>query len=198
MTSRLFTRLLFGAALFACVPAPASAQTSPALAATAETASADLSSIQTQYALHARLFDNALDGITDREAARRMSGTTNSFAWIAGHMLWIQHNLAMLTGVATENPYAEQFAFGAQFDPDADYPSLSAMRADWNRLAPLISAALAQMPPEVLASEAPFPLPVDDPSIRGYFAFEQHHLAYEFGQLGLYRRFLGKPALSYP
>ncbi len=154
-------------------------------------------SLSNQYDFHARLFDNALDGITDEEANRRISDNTNSLAWIAGHTLDIQYNLAALTGVATENPYAAQFAFGSTFDPAADYPSLEKMKRDWNTLSPKISAALAKLTVEQMIADAPFPLPYPEQNIRGLLEFQLHHLAYELGQMGLYRKFLGKPAFSY-
>lgn len=154
-------------------------------------------SLSNQYDFHARLFANAVAGVSDEEAARRISDNTNSLAWIAGHTLDIQYNLAALTGVATDNPYAAQFAFGAEFDPAADYPSLEQMTRDWNALSPKISAALAKLTDEQLKADAPFPLPYPEQNIRGLLEFQMHHLAYEMGQMGLYRKFLGKPAFSY-
>ena len=149
------------------------------------------------YQLHSRLFNNVLDGITDEEAGRRISDSTNNVSWIAGHTLDIQYNLAALLGLETTNPYAGQFAFGKPFEPEADYPSLDQMRADWNTLVPRITEALGQLDAATLDAPAPFPLPYGRQTMRGVFEFQLHHLAYEIGQLGLYRRFLGKPAMSY-
>ena len=170
---------------------------SPATPATVAETRDPAASLRNQYDFHARLFGNAVDGISDTEADRRISDNTNSLAWIAGHTLDIQYNLALLTGVATENPYAAQFAFGAAFDPAADYPSLETMKQDWDALSPKISAALANLTDEQLTAEAPFPLPYPEQNIRGLLEFQMHHLAFELGQLALYRKFLGKPAFSY-
>ena len=150
-----------------------------------------------QYALHARLFNNVLNDISDAEAGQQMSDSTNSMTWIAGHTLDIQYNLAMLLGLESSNPYADQFAFGKPFEPGADYPGLDRMRSDWNALAPRITEALGQLDAATLNAPAPFPLPYGLQTMRGLYEFQMHHLAYEIGQLGLYRRFLGKPALSY-
>lgn len=154
-------------------------------------------SVTNLYLLNTRLFDNVTGDVTDAEAARRIGEQVNSFAWIAGHALWVQYSLAGLLGLADDNPYAEHFGTGAAFDPSADAPSLSRMRADFDALAPRILAALEALTPDRLDAAAPFPLPVRDQSLRGLLDFQMHHLAYHTGQLGLYRRFLGKAAMSY-
>ena len=157
----------------------------------------DIITIKNQYILQASLFDNVTQDISDEEAARRISEQTNSFAWIAGHTLDIQYNLAALLGVAQENPYAEQFSFGKPFDPDATYPSLDQMRSDWQALTPKITEAFDQLSAEQLAAAPPLEIPFPDQSIKGLLGFQMHHLGYELGQMALYRRFLGKEAMSY-
>ena len=194
-TSSPVARLLFlvvsAMAVFglgACAKAP-SAEASPGPAT-------DIHDVRQLYALHVRLFDAATRDVSDAEAARHV-GDANSFAWIAGHMLWSQYHTAGALGVADENPYAAQFGPGRPFDPDADYPTLAAMRRDWDAITPTVTAALGRLTARDLAGRPPFAPPTGDASLRGFLAFEQHHLAYEFGQLGLYRRILGKPALDY-
>lgn len=157
----------------------------------------DISTIQNQYTLNVRLFNNVMKDIDDGDANQRMNTNTNSLCWIAGHSLDIQYNLAMLLGLTASNPYAEQFAFGVKFDPNGNYPSIEQMRTDWNQLAPQIQEALSGLAPAQLSAAAPFPIPYPEQSIKGLLAFQMHHLAYEIGQLGLYRRFLGKAAMSY-
>ena len=74
---------------------------------------------------------------------------------------------------------------------------LSTMQTDWNVLTPKIIQALDQLSEEQLAAESPFPIPFPEQSIRGLLGFQMHHLAYEIGQMALYRKFLGKEAMSY-
>lgn len=156
----------------------------------------DVQVLKSQYDLHSGLFSKNLDGITDAEANKRINNA-NSLVWIAGHTLDIQYNLAMLLGQATENPYAEQFAFGKKFDAKAKYPALSKMRADWDALSPKISGALEKLTEEQLNADSPFPIPFPEQTMRGLYAFQMHHLGYEFGQIGLYRKFLGESAFTY-
>jgi len=157
----------------------------------------DISTIKNQYLRQSKLFNNVLQDIKDEEANRRISEKVNSLKWIAGHTLDIQYNLAALTGITAENPYAENFAFGKKFDANAAYPSLSKMISDFNGLTSNISAALDKMTTQQLNSDPPFPIPFPEQSIRGLLAFQMHHLGYEIGQMGLYRKYLGKPAMSY-
>ncbi len=156
----------------------------------------DAKTLKLQYDLHANTFSKNLSDISDAEASKRINNA-NSLAWIVGHTLDLQYNMAMLTGQATENPYAEQFGFGKPFDAKAKYPSLSTMTKDWEALSPKISEALGKMSEEQLNGKAPFPLPIAEQTMRGLFAFQMHHLGYEFGQIGLYRKYLGKSAFSY-
>ena len=100
-------------------------------------------------------------------------------------------------GQAEANPYDEQFAFGKKFDPNTSYPSLAKMKADWDALTPKISKSLENLTEEQLNGESPFPIPFAEQTIRGVYAFQMHHLGYELGQMGLYRKFLEKSSFSY-
>ncbi len=156
----------------------------------------DLQVLKAQYDLHAALFSKNLDDISDAEASRRINNA-NSLAWIVEHTVDIQYNLAMLLGLETQNPYADQFAYGKKFDSKAKYSSLSKMKSDWDALSPKISEAIGKLTEEQLNAKAPFPIPFPEQTMRGLYAFQMHHLGYEFGQIGLYRKFLGKSPFSY-
>ncbi|WP_299216102.1 DinB family protein [uncultured Aquimarina sp.] len=156
----------------------------------------DVQVLKAQYDLQVNLFSKNLKDISDTEADKRINNS-NSLAWIAGHTVDIQYNLAMLLGQATENPYAGQFGFGKPFDEEAEYPSLSQMQRDLDVLIPKISEALSSLTEEQLDAKAPFPIPFPEQTMRGLYAFQMHHLGYELGQIGLYRKFLGKSAFSY-
>lgn len=157
----------------------------------------DLLILKHQYALNARLLKNVLESISEEEADRRIGDKTNSIRWITGHFLDIQYNLAMLLGLKDNNPYADQFGFGKPFDPNGAYPALGEMLEDSKGLSPEIENAIAALPRETLNEEAPFPLPYGEQTIRGLLAFQMHHMSYEIGQIGIYRKFLGKSGMSY-
>ena len=156
-----------------------------------------LSDLINLYDLQSGLFAEVLSGISDEEATQRMSENTNSVAWIAGHTVDIQYNIAMMLGIVQENPYAAQFGFGKPFDAAASYPTLEKMQSDWNALTPQIKEAMSKLTTERLESGLPFQIPFAEQNLNGFLAFQMHHLGYELGQLGLYRKFLGKEAMSY-
>lgn len=156
----------------------------------------DIQVLKAQYDLQSGLVTKNLTGINDEEGDKQINNS-NSLTWIVGHTVDIQYNLAMLLGVASENPYAEQFGFGKPFDSNADYPALSKMTADFDALTPKVSTALSNLTEEQLNNKTPFPIPFPEQTMRGLYAFQMHHFGYELGQIGLYRKFLGKSAFSY-
>lgn len=156
----------------------------------------DAITLKMQYDIYANTFAKNIADIEDLKADKRIEGA-NSLKWILGHTLDIQFNLGMLTGQIRENPYAEQFGFGKLFNPKGNYPSIKQMIADWDRLSPIISAAIGNMTKEKLDVASPIPLPISEQTIRGLLAFQMHHLGYEFGQIGLYRKFLEKSSFTY-
>ncbi|MEL7118630.1 MAG: DinB family protein [Bacteroidota bacterium] len=157
----------------------------------------EIRNIRNQYDLQSRLFNNVMKEVTDENALKRLSDNTNNFAWIAAHTLDLQYNIAMMTGIATENPYAEHFSFGKPFDPDIEFPTMNSLLNDWNGLTPKIQTALAELNEEQLNGELPFPIPFAEQTLKGFLAFQMHHLGYEIGQLGLLRKYLGYDAMSY-
>ena len=74
---------------------------------------------------------------------------------------------------------------------------MESLLSDWNDLAPKVQSTLANLEEEQLNSALPFPIPFAEQNLKGFLAFQMHHLGYEIGQLGLYRKFLGKEAMSY-
>lgn len=163
----------------------------------AEKSNLDVQVLVNLFALNSKIFNNALKNISDKEAQKPINSTTNSISWIAGHTVDTGYNLAAILGISSENPYAADFGFGKPFDPTAKYPSLEKMLADWNALSPKIEAAIGKLTQDQLNADTPFPLPYNEQSIRGLLSFQMHHISYEVGQLGLYRKILGKESLSY-
>ncbi|MEO0341789.1 MAG: DinB family protein, partial [Bacteroidota bacterium] len=139
------------------------------------------------FNFQASLVVKNIQDITDEEAQKRIN-KANSLEWIVGHTLDLHYNLAILLGVSKTNPYAEQFAYGKPFDPNAEYSSLSTMLEEWQILQPQVAKAFTQLTKEALSGDAPFPNPYPEQSFRGLVIFQMHHLGYELGQIGLYRK----------
>lgn len=154
--------------------------------------------LKVQFDLHTRLFNNVLDGITDAESNNCHSDQINHIKWIAGHMLNTRVNmLTKLTGGKPDESYVEHFGRGKSLDPNASYPPINEITAHWQNASNAISEGINQLPEEVLESKAPFQGPIADETFRGLLAFLISHEAYHIGQLGLLRKMIGKPAMSY-
>ena len=151
----------------------------------------------TQFDLQTRLFNNVLDGISDAEADVRVRDNVNHIKWLAGHLTSTRFSMGKIGRLEAEDPWAELFSHGHGLREDADYPSIDAIKAQWNAISGPISAGLANLPDAALSSPAPAKVPVNDDTLGGMLAFLMHHEAYHIGQLGLLRRILGKEAMKY-
>ena len=153
--------------------------------------------LATQFDLQTRLFNNVLDDINDAEADERIRDTVNHIKWIAGHLTSTRFGMGKIGGLEAEDPWGDLFSHGNGLREDADYPSIDAIKAQWNAIAGPISAGLANLPDAVLSSPAPAKVPVNDETLGGMLAFLMHHEAYHIGQLGLLRKCLGKESMKY-
>lgn len=150
-----------------------------------------------QFDLQTRLFNNVLDGISDAEANHRFGDSVNPMKWIAGHLTSMRFGLGRLAQLDEQDPYHELFSHGKSYREDADYPPIETIRNNWNRISDRLSAGLRQLPDDALAGPAPANVPIADDTLGGMLAFLMHHEAYHLGQLSLYRRLHGKPAMKY-
>lgn len=155
-------------------------------------------SLKAQFDLHTRLFNNATDGITENESGIRKNEHINNIKWIAGHLLNTRlGTMSKIAGLPSDGFYPEQFGKGKAFDPNATYAPLEEIRAKWHASAGAIREGISNIPEVVLASKAPFAVPIADDTMRGAVSFLVSHEAYHIGQLGLLRKMIGKDAMSY-
>jgi len=91
-----------------------------------------------QYDLHHRLFNNVLDGFTDKEANQRLGGypEISHVKYLAGHLLNSQYGIAMIAGLKPEVKWNELFAVMGQSEAKdyTNYPSIEEIKAEWNQM----------------------------------------------------------------
>jgi hypothetical protein len=161
-----------------------------------------------QFALHHRLYNNVLDGLTDAESNARLHGDTNlnHVKYVAGHLLNTQYGLALLSGLQIQPKWSDLFAPRGQTRArdDVTYPELDVIKSEWNAMHPDIHHGFSALTSEALHATAPEPLGssfasdmVFGNSVAGVWAFLNHHQAYHIGQIGLLRRGFGKPPMRY-
>lgn len=148
--------------------------------------------------LNSRLFINAFDGVTDAQAKERISDHNNPLSWLGTHTVWARYNIcAMLGKPVAKNPYEGMFENFKPFDPSAKYPSVSEIKAEWNKATDLLKEALASVTEEHLAADCPLKSPIGDFTFGGTIAFLAQHESYDIGQIGFLKKFHTKEAMKY-
>jgi len=149
-----------------------------------------------QYDLHNTLFNNVLADISEEEANIKLVSSINNIKWLAGHLLWVQSNLARTFAVPIEIVWIDHFNNQIPQPPDVEIPSLEEIKNVWNQHAAAIHQGLEILTDKILNSPMEFPLPAFR-THEGLWAFINHHQAYTIGQIGILRRGLGKEAMKY-
>jgi len=152
--------------------------------------------ITSQLNLQTRLFNNVTDGITDEQSRVHLYPNANHPAWLTGHIVSSRYLFANLLGLKDAEPFPSLFQNGKGMDNAAAYPSMSDLRRDWNGISEKIVTVLDSITEETLSSGLPKPVPAGN-TVGDFIAFILHHEAYTIGQIGIYRRYLGVPAMSY-
>jgi uncharacterized damage-inducible protein DinB len=156
-----------------------------------------LQGLSAQLELHAKLFLNCLDGVSDDDAVVRAGGTTNSMAFIAAHLVDSRHWLARVVGLTMENPFGPRLDGARGIEDLKDCPTLEESRHAWRTLTQPLAARLQTLDGSALDQHSQTRFPISDKSVLGTIAFLLHHEAYHIGQLALLRRYTGSPAMSY-
>ncbi len=146
--------------------------------------------------LNTRLFFNALEGVDDEMANRRILEEVNPIIFIACHMMEARFALAGLVGSEAEAPYRDHLDVD-DMSLIQEYPPLDGVRQAWEEVSEVLEAGLPAATEEMLSASPPFPFPVDDTTALGGIAFLLQHEAYHIGQLGLLRRALGLEAMRW-
>src|SRR6266404_2996228 len=91
--------------------------------------------------LNDRLFINTLEGVTEDQAKERLSDHNNPICWIAAHVLDSRYFMLVFLGKPAENPYRHFFENFKPFDPSLNYPVLSEIKKEWQKLTGLLKEA---------------------------------------------------------
>ncbi|RPE08325.1 DinB family protein [Chitinophaga lutea] len=157
-----------------------------------------ISSLIALHDLHTGLFPNVIDGISDKDAHNRLNTPANHVAWLTNNMVQLRLRLADVAGVALD---AAQKAFLDNFKSIQDgvtYPPLADYKKDWDKITPALRDKLASLTEEQLDEMVAIPGMGDKEKLSGIIGFFIYMESYGIGQIGLWRRLLGYPAMKYP
>ena len=158
--------------------------------------------LQQMYGFHTQLFFNALNGLSDADAHNRLGTPANHIAWIAGSMVYQRQVLGNALG-STEKQTSEWLFKGTaneghkSLQEGVRYPALAEYNADWKRLSDALMEKLEQLSAKQLKLPDPFAMPEGDFTLQDTLVFCLDREAYCTGQIGLYRRLLGHPAMKW-
>jgi hypothetical protein len=147
------------------------------------------------FEMHTDYFKRALEGIPDDAALNRLGTDANHMAWLAGSLLQERFELARLFGRDLSQKNADLFADHKGIQNGVKYPPLSDFIADWNTVSPIVAEILSNLSAEKLDSD----FDMMGTSMKHYelISFMTYREAACIGQLALWRRLLGFPALRY-
>lgn len=149
----------------------------------------DLYDLQTGY------FRKALEGISDEDAHNRLGTKANHVAWIAGSTVEMRFVAARNLGVDIHQQADELFKDFKGIQDDVKYPPLSQFLADWDRISPIVREKTLEVDSAWLDTRKD--MGGWEASNMELINFSTYREANMIGQIALWRRLLGLPALSY-
>lgn len=153
--------------------------------------------LRAAFALDTRLFLNAVEGITDTQAAKRPDGRTNSIAFLAAHLVDVRHFTLGYLGKPAVNPLADTLRDVGGIEDVTGLPDLETLRTYWREVSTRLEAVADTLDADALEAPSPQHFPIDDDTVLGGLHFLLHHEAYHIGQLALLRKHHGLPAMAY-
>ena len=151
------------------------------------------------YDLHTELFPNVITGITADDAHKRLDSKANHVAWIAGSLVQQRVDLVNDFGGKAEQQAKELFSNFQGIKDDVRYPELETYNKDWQIVSKALRDILTETTDEKLDSIYKIPdMPEMDMPFFDMVGYSIHRESYLIGQIGLWRRLLGYPAMKYP
>ena len=147
--------------------------------------------------MNTRLFNNCLAGMSEEQAHRRPTPTTNSAAFVAAHVADARYFVLGPLGAAAPSPLAPYVGEWKSIDQVTDWPTLDQIRTAWTGAAEALDRRLATITAAELDDGSKVPFSVGPNSILGFLTFMVQHDSHHIGQLASLRKFVGLPAMSY-
>ena len=160
-----------------------------------QTASARTQGLLSLFDYQTGFFPKALEGISEADMHNRLNTEANHPAWLAGSLVAQRFMMTAETGTGLRQTGEELFQNNRGIQVDVQYPTITAYLADWQRITPEARQALVTIDDQKLDSE------IDMGRMKMTYyemiCFTIYREASIIGQLALWRRLLGYPALQY-
>lgn len=159
------------------------------------TASTRTQGFLTLFDYHTEYFVKALDGISQEDMHNRLNTPANHPAWIAGSLVHQRFLMTTETGTGQKQTGEELFKDYKGIQEGVTYPTVEEYINDWKRITPEAREALIKMDDKKL--DSPFEMEGMKMNYYDLISFTIYREANMIGQLALWRRLLGYPALKY-
>ncbi|MGN6438957.1 MAG: DinB family protein [Agriterribacter sp.] len=160
-----------------------------------KTASTRTEGLVALFDLHTTLFERALEGIPDKDMHKRLDTKANHMAWLAGAAVAQRFQMAADEDRDLKQTGAELFKNNKGIQEGVTYPTGAEYLADWKKVTPAARKALVKIDDKQLDSE--FDMEGMKMTWMELVTFTKFREASIIGQLALWRRLLGHPAMRY-
>ena len=160
-----------------------------------KTASTRTEGLLSLFDYHTSFFPKALEGLSEADMHNRLDTEANHPAWLAGSLIQQRFMMAADMGSNLRQTVEDLFKNNKGIQKDANYPTVKEYLNDWEKITPEARKALLTIDDKKLDSE------IDMGGMKMSFyemiCFSIYREASMIGQLALWRRLLGHPALKY-
>lgn len=160
-----------------------------------KTASRRTEGLLTLFDMQTTFFARAVEGISEKDAYNRLNTKANHIAWLTGTLVQQRYLMIQETNPGLKQTGDELFKDNKGIQDNAKYPTIAEYIKDWEKVSPLARQALVNINDEKLDSE--IDMGFMKMSYHDLISFTIYREASIIGQLALWRRLLGYPALKY-
>lgn len=147
------------------------------------------------YDMHTDFFRRALENIDDSAAQNRLDTKANHIAWITGSLVQVRFEMAGMFGKEMQQKHHELFADFKGIEDGVKYPPLEDFKQDWDKVSLILRDIYTNLSTEKLDSI--FEMHGMKMSHYEMVSFQTYREAACIGQIALWRRLLGFPAMRY-
>jgi hypothetical protein len=160
-----------------------------------KTASTRVEGLLTLFDMQTTFFNRAIDGVTSTDMHNRLNTKANHMAWLTGSLVQQRYWMIVETNPGLKQTGEELFKDHKGIEDSATYPTNEAYIKDWEKFTPIAREVLLNISDAKLDSE----LDMGGMKMTYYemISFTIYREASIIGQLALWRRLLGYPALKY-
>lgn len=157
----------------------------------------NIGAVIAQFELQTSWFLNALENISEQESNIRLAENLNPIKWVAGHLTDARMTIhSLISGESIQEEYKKLFGKGTSAEPTQAFPTLEEIKVRWVQISEKLKPALHLLPEEKLLAQPPFQTSIPDETLIGLIAYFSMHESFHIGQISVYRKLTGKPAMA--